>query len=324
MIFDKFKDLHIGVIGDLILDEYIYGQVNRISPEGPIPVVDLTGQEYRPGGAANVALNLKNLGVKTSIFGMVGEDHSGNILEGLIRDISISNTLEIIKDPMRITTCKTRVVAQNQQVVRIDHEDRSACSDIITDRIIEALRLCHAEFTLDAVILQDYEKGMLHEKNIPVIIKSLKEMGIRIIVDPKDKNFWFYQGVDIIKPNRKEAETALKQKINMAENDLRLAAEQIENVLNNSFTVITLSEHGIYIKSNQNNIWQRSVTLNVVDVCGAGDAVISVISAAYCAGLTIDEIAGLSNLSGAIVCSIKGVAAVDLELLRKTYLNRSY
>ena len=323
MIFDKFKELHIGVIGDLILDEYIYGNVNRLSPEAPIPIVDLTETEHKAGGAANVCLNLHNLGVKTSMIGIIGQDSNGKILKDLITSGVENANIELIEDPDRITTCKTRVVAHNQHIVRIDHEVQTPVNDKITDKILKTVSAIHLQSPMNAIILQDYEKGVFHQANIPVLIDHIKKLGIKIIVDPKDKNFWYYKGVDLIKPNKKEAEKALNSSIKINEQALADAAYAIESKLKNGATVITLSEHGVYIKLNQNNIWQRSEFLDVVDVCGAGDAVISVVAASYCAGLSVEEIASLSNLSGAIVCGVRGVAAVNFDQLKQAYLNRS-
>jgi rfaE bifunctional protein kinase chain/domain len=175
---------------------------------------------------------------------------------------------------------------------------------------------------LDAVIFQDYEKGLFHPGNIPTLIKACKDLAVKIIVDPKDKNFWNYKGVDLIKPNKKEAESALKGKLGLSEELLTDAAKKIVHNLENELTVITLSENGIFIKSKTDSIWQRSVTQNVVDVCGAGDAVISIVAAAWCSGLGLEDMATLSNLAGGIVCSERGVAAISLNGLKLAYENR--
>ena len=192
----------------------------------------------------------------------------------------------------------------------------------IDKQIILALQNLHQAQPLDAVIFQDYEKGLFHPDNIPKFISTLKSLGIKIIVDPKNLNFWYYKNVDVIKPNKKEAENALKQKLLMTEEGLANAVEKIGQGLNNHLTVITLSEDGIYLKCEQNNIWQLSIEKEIVDVCGAGDAVISVIAAAWCSGSDLEDLATISNLSGAQVCGEKGVAAINLEALKKTYNSR--
>lgn len=321
-MFDKFKSLHIAVLGDLILDEYIYGNVHRISPEAPIPIVRLHHKEWRPGGAANVSLNLHNLGIRTSLIGVSGDNANGIKLNELIGSIGLTGQTRICLIDKRITTCKTRVIAQNQHVVRIDDEETTAIPGDITSDIIEKLKAIHSVNPLDAVIFQDYEKGLFHPENIPTFIKVCKDLDIKIIVDPKDKNFWHYKGVDLIKPNKKEAESALKDKLGLSDELLMDAANRIERNLENKLTVITLSENGIFIKSKTDNIWQRSVTQNVVDVCGAGDAVISVMAAAWCSGLGLEDMATLSNLAGGIVCSERGVAAISLDGLKLAYENR--
>lgn len=321
-MFDKFKSLHIAVLGDLIMDEYIYGDVQRISPEAPIPVVQLSRKEWRPGGAANVALNLNNLGVKTSLIGVVGHDYMGDKLSSLINDLDLSGNVEIIKCDNRITTCKTRVVAHNQHIVRIDQEETTPVTENVSEQIIQKLKTLNSEKPLDAVIFQDYEKGLFHSNNIPEFISALKDLDIKIIVDPKNINFWLYKGVDIIKPNKKEAENALNGKIKLTEEGLLKSVQEIEEKLGNQLTVITLSEHGIYINAKQNNIWQHSVVKEIVDVCGAGDAVISVIAATWCSGGELEEMATISNMAGALVCGERGVAAVDLEALKQAYYSR--
>lgn len=304
------------------MDEYIYGKVSRISPEAPIPIVDQISREHRPGGAANVALNLVNLGVRTSLIGVVGKDPNGALLSDLIDDMGIIAQSVIIKDEGRITTCKTRVVAQNQHVVRIDHEEHTPVSGEITRLIIDHISFLHRQQRLDAVILQDYEKGVFHPDNIEEIIRHIKSLSVRIVVDPKDRNFWHYKEVDLFKPNRKEAEKALGRRLEMSSHSLYEAAGEIEAVLNNRISLITLSEHGLYIKEKNNGLWQRSEILDVIDVCGAGDAVISVIAAAFCAGMGLDDMASLGNISGALICSVRGVAAIDLAQLDRAYLNR--
>ncbi|MCO6461931.1 MAG: carbohydrate kinase [Saprospiraceae bacterium] len=316
---DKFKKLNICVIGDLILDEYIYGNVSRVSPEAPIPVVDLTSRDYRPGGAANVALNLINLGINTHLIGVIGDDEHGKILHQLVDNLIPGSKNGIIVENSRITTTKTRVVAHNQHIVRIDNEEHTPVNSDFLTIIKNKILQMHQEQLLHGVILQDYEKGMLHEGNIPPLVEFLQNCGIKVMVDPKEKNFWLYHDVDLIKPNRKEAEQALGKNLVLTKEGLLEAASLIEKRLENKVTVITLSEHGIYIKNGNDKQWQPSVILEVVDVCGAGDAVISVVAAGYCAGLDSSEIAALSNVAGAIVCSDIGVVPITLDELELKY-----
>lgn len=321
LLKDKFKSLNICVIGDLILDEYILGSVTRVSPEAPIPVVDQQSREYKPGGAANVALNLINLGVNTYLAGVLGYDAHGSVLKGLIEEVLPKDSSGIIALDGRITTTKTRVVAHHQHVVRIDHEEHTPVSEEVTQQLLEYIASIHRMNKLDAVILQDYEKGILHQENIPIIIDFLRQSGIKIIVDPKDKNFWLYRNVHLFKPNRKEAEKALGKPIYITREDLGRAARSIETELHNDVTVITLSEHGIYIKGIGDEVWRYAEIIDVIDVCGAGDAVIGVISAAYCIGLPLDDIALLGNIAGGLVCSERGVVAVNSEKVQKAYNN---
>jgi len=319
MLKEKFQNLNICVIGDLILDEYVYGSIHRISPEAPIPVVDLERRDYRPGGAANVALNLVNLGVKTHLIGVLGDDENGKILKELLDTMLQGRSEGIFLSKEKITTTKTRVIAHNQHVVRIDHEDRNPISKNVSDKIIQYVRELNKLHPLDGVIIQDYEKGVLHSGNIKQIVKYINDLGIKIIVDPKDKNFWEYENVFLMKPNRKEAENALSGRIEMKKEDLHRAAKSIEDRLKNKVTLITLSENGVFLKDDNKSLWKPSEIMEVVDVCGAGDAVISITAAAYCANMDIESIALLCNKAGAIVCSERGVAAIDLKRLEEEY-----
>lgn len=319
MLKEKFQKLNICVIGDLILDEYIYGSIHRISPEAPIPVVDLERRDYRPGGAANVALNLVNMGIKTHLIGVLGEDEHGEILKELLETMLQGKNPGIFLTKDKITTTKTRVIAHNQHVVRIDHEDKIPIDSSLSLQIINNIIELHNAHPLDCVIIQDYEKGMMHPGNIKQLVSLINSLGIKIIVDPKDKNFWEYENVFLMKPNRKEAENALGSGIKMNIKDLISAAQVIEKRLNNEVTLITLSENGVFLKDDTQNLWKPSEIMEVVDVCGAGDAVISIAAAAYCANMDIESIALLCNKAGAIVCSERGVAAIDLKRLEEEY-----
>ena len=319
MLKEKFQKLNICVIGDLILDEYIYGSIHRISPEAPIPVVDLERRDYRPGGAANVALNLVNMGIKTHLIGVLGEDEHGEILKELLETMLQGKNPGIFLTKDKITTTKTRVIAHNQHVVRIDHEDKIPIDNSLSLQIINNIIELHNAHPLDCVIIQDYEKGMMHPGNIKQLVSLINSLGIKIIVDPKDKNFWEYENVFLMKPNRKEAENALGSGIKMNIKDLISAAQVIEKRLNNEVTLITLSENGVFLKDDTQNLWKPSEIMEVVDVCGAGDAVISIAAAAYCVKMDIESIALLCNKAGAIVCSERGVAAIDLKRLEEEY-----
>lgn len=320
-MLDRFSKLHIAVIGDVILDEYIQGHINRLSPEAPVPVLDFQKREFRPGGAANVALNLFNLGVRTSLVSVIGDDLMGTELKELVSALNLNGQTILLPLPGRVTTCKTRVMAQSQHIVRIDHEEHSPVSDAVSKIIINSIIEIHSNTPLDAVILQDYEKGVFHLANIPVILSELKKAGIPIIVDPKDKNFWLYKGVEIFKPNRSETERALGKQIVLTADGLKAVSTAIESRLENKVTIITLSESGVYLHEDGKSVWHLAPKQEIVDVCGAGDAVISITAAAWCAGYSLNDIALLSNIAGSIVCAHPGVKPIIGSELEMAYLS---
>lgn len=310
----QFPEKHILVIGDLIVDKYITGRVERVSPEAPIPIVIQEKVDYRPGGAANVALNLHELGVKCSLLTVMGNDDLARRAAEQLPFL-LNKDEAFISDDSRITTCKTRVMAHLHHIVRIDEEDLTPVSDEITTEILHRVDLLHQATHIDAVILQDYEKGVFHEGNISTIIKHFKQMNVPVIVDPKDKNFWLFKDVTIFKPNKGETEKALGLKIELNETTLALVDSLLRDRLHHSITALTLSEQGIYLNNVIESLWLTSHKIEVLDVCGAGDAVISIIAAMYITGASLEEMATVSNIGGGIVCEISGVAPVKLEKL---------
>jgi D-glycero-beta-D-manno-heptose-7-phosphate kinase len=311
---EKFKGKNVLIIGDIMLDSYIIGGVERISPEAPVPVVNIKKREDRLGGAANVALNIKALGANPLLCSVVGNDNEGRILLELMKESGIS-TEYIYASTFRNTTAKTRIMAQKHQLLRLDNENtfdlNQEENSIFQDLVVNAIPKC------DVVIFEDYNKGLLTHFNIPYFIKICKEKQIPTAVDPKKKNFWEYEDVTIFKPNLKELKEALNwsEDINPLNESLDIAVEQMEGKLNNKISFITLSENGVFIKDKKESHRVPAHIRNISDVSGAGDTVISVAALCLANNFPLYHIAQISNLAGGLVCEEPGVVPINLEKL---------
>lgn len=298
-----------------MLDVYEFGEVERISPEAPVPVVRLRKREIRPGGAANVACNLRNLGAKVSLFSVVGQDNSAAQLTQLLHQQGIDNRY-LITSPSRPTTTKTRILSGGKQVIRLDLEEDTPISESDEHRLA---MLVQAQLSsLDVLIFQDYDKGVLNKAIIQTLIADCRKQGVITAVDPKFRNFHNYQGADFFKPNLKETKEALRiQALSASLPDLNEVAQSL--FLQQSFTqvMITLSEHGVFYASDKDQgIWPAHLR-SIADVSGAGDTVIAV--AALCLGskLPIALTAALSNLAGGLACESIGAVSVSPNQLAK-------
>lgn len=315
-IFESFKNMKALVIGDLMIDAYIWGSVDRISPEAPVPIIDINKREDRLGGAANVALNLRSLGAKTTMCGLVGEDFSAKTLKGLFEEEAIQ-TDGIVHSSFRPTTIKTRIISGKQHLLRVDEESKTYINAEETKALKTKFdQLINAE-DFDVIILEDYNKGVLSPEFIEHIINAAQEKGIKTTVDPKKEHFLAYKGVDLFKPNLKELKEGLK--LNELKGDdtaaLNKALDTLENLLHNKISFTTLSEHGVYIKKGADSKHIPAFPRKIIDVSGAGDSVISVASLCLAAGMDIEDIALWSNLAGGIVCESVGVIPINAEQL---------
>ncbi len=281
-LFKSFSSVRIGVIGDMMLDTYWWGNVERISPEAPVPVVTVGRKEYRIGGAGNVALNLASLGAPVSVFSVIGDDDDGRILTGMLNEKKI-DTRYMLNSGGRITTNKMRVISRNQQMMRLDSETVAPLLPEEEQKLIEAGGECSfSEESPAAIIFEDYNKGVLTEKVIRTIIELCKNKSVITAVDPKRKHFFDYRGVDIFKPNLKEAREALNlliEEVNvstLADIHQKLLAE-----LDHKISFITLSEKGVFFNDGKSSSLVASHIRNVADVSGAGDTVIAVATLVY-------------------------------------------
>lgn len=312
-----FSALRVLVVGDVMIDRYLTGRVERISPEAPVPVIRLEGEENRLGGAANVALNLQSLGVEGGVAGVVGHDANAEVFRRTLAEAGLVDRY-LVTDPRRQTTVKTRVIAQSQQLLRADREDRHWLEEAPVADLLSVVGGAIAE-GIDLILLQDYNKGVLSSSVIAALLDLAKEKEVPVAVDPKKENFWAYRGVTLFKPNLREIQQQLDFEVLPATPPLDRAAVEIFDRLDCAAVMITLSEHGIYINDRKRSAIYPTQARWIADVSGAGDTVISVAAAGIAAGLSWEAIARLANLAGAQVIARPGVVPVDLQALKQTW-----
>ena len=310
-LFQQFSSLKIGVVGDVMLDTYMWGNVDRISPEAPVPIVSLRSKEERIGGAGNVALNLQSLGATAFVLSVTGNDPEADLLHGLFATNRI-NSAYCIRSADRITTNKTRVISRNQQMMRLDAEITADLSAKDQQRLIDLFEAFVRREKPDVVILEDYNKGVLTEAVIQVVISICREAKVITAVDPKRKNFFAYKGVDIFKPNLKEVKDALNFLFSDA--NLHLLEDihsELHHLLNHRISLITLSEKGVFYQEDKHAAIIPSHIRNIADVSGAGDTVIAVASLVYAATRNVHLMAEVANIAGGLVCEEVGTAAIN-------------
>jgi rfaE bifunctional protein kinase chain/domain len=316
-LFEQFASLKVGVIGDVMMDSYLWGKVERISPEAPVPIITLEKKEQRIGGAANVALNIASLGASVSMLSVAGDDDDGKQLKQLLNEKNIKTDF-LLSSAKRITTNKTRIISRNQQMMRVDNETTADLGYEDENRLILALQTYIAQEKPNVIILEDYNKGVLTELVIKKTIELCKHNGIITAVDPKRKNFFAYKGVDIFKPNLKEVKDAL----NILASGTDVGAlddihEKLKAQLHHQISFITLSEKGVFYKNGEESAILPSHIRNIADVSGAGDTVIATAALVYAATKNTNLMAAVSNIAGGLVCEEVGTAAINKERLLK-------
>lgn len=315
-VFEQFGNKRILVVGDVMIDGYLRGKVERISPEAPVPIINLSKREERLGGAANVALNLLSLGAEPILCAVVGKDHGGDQFNALLDRRGLTRA-GIIMSTDRRTTVKTRVIGDNQHLLRIDDEEVTPLTTEEEDKLIQKV----TEFIsngIDAVILEDYNKGLLTKRVITEVIKIANENGVIITVDPKKDNFFEYKNVTLFKPNLKELKEGLNTNFDFSTNKgaFEKAIDQMESKLNNLMSFVTLSEHGVFINADGEKTYIPAHIRKIADVSGAGDTVISVATLCLASGLSPAQVASIANLAGGLVCEFSGVVPIDKDLLK--------
>jgi rfaE bifunctional protein kinase chain/domain len=319
IIFSGFSGKRIMIIGDLMIDEYLVGRVSRISPEAPVPVVEIAEETHRLGGAANVALNIASLGLEAVMVGVIGNDLAGRQLMQQFQ-INHLRTDGVIKLNDRPTTVKTRIIGDSQHIARVDKEQ----STFISPKEEKKLSQIAGELldSVDAVILEDYNKGVLTEKLISYVIDRTNEKKKIITVDPKFKNFLNYQNVTLFKPNIKETEQALAIRVT-SEQDFLKAGETLMKKLRAKSVLITRGADGMSLFEENGRVTHvESRVRNVADVSGAGDTVISTLTAALAAGSTIQEAASIANYAAGIVCEYVGIVPIENKKLYRVCLGQ--
>jgi rfaE bifunctional protein kinase chain/domain len=314
-LFDSFTSLKAGVIGDVMLDTYMWGKVDRISPEAPVPVVSLHHKEYRIGGAGNVALNCQSLGAQVSVLSVTGDDTEA-ILLGELFESSHIDTSYLVKSKKRITTSKTRIISRNQQMMRLDAEITDDISKEEEKALMENVESYIAKADPDIIIFEDYNKGVLTEKLIQKTIALCKQAGVITAVDPKRKNFFSYKEVDIFKPNLKEVKEALNLLFDTTDGPvLQNIHRELENILKHRISFITLSDKGVFFQEKTSSAVIPSHLRSIADVSGAGDTVIAVASMVYASTKNARLMADVANIAGGLVCEEVGTVAINKEKL---------
>ncbi len=299
----KFRGKKILVIGDMMIDEYLWGSVSRISPEAPIPVVEVNKEELKPGGAANVILNLIAMGAKVSCGGVVGADNNARKLEKYFKEHGVDYSA-LVEDEKRPTTIKTRVIAHSQQVVRIDKEKKIPIGSDVMEKLLK--KLIPLIKKADGIILSDYNKGVLTQELVREVLDYGK--GKIVTVDPKPQNMKMFSGVTLVTPNKKEASGATGIDI-QNETDILAAGLKLKNELNIKAVLITRGEEGMSLFEDKGVSHVPTQAREVYDVTGAGDTVISVATLALCAGADFRQAAVLANVAAGISVAEVGVYA---------------
>lgn len=312
-LFRRFTGLKVLIVGDVMVDKYIFGKVERMSPEAPVPVVDVTSFDARLGGAGNVALNIQALGGIPILCSAIGQDAEGDDLKLLLQHAGISDRA-LLSSNKRKTTTKTRIIGNNKQLARIDHEVTNDLDELDSYYLEEHFR--RELETAAVVIMEDYNKGVLHSGNIPTLIQLAKKAGVPVVVDPKKANFTAFKGCTLFKPNLKEIREGLGISVDASNiESLSSAVGRLKESMENDISMVTLSEHGVYLKGNNEEYKIPAHIRNISDVSGAGDTVISVAAMCLALNCPLKTLAELSNLAGGLVCEETGVVPIKKDRL---------
>lgn len=316
-----FNGWNILVVGDIMVDHYIYGHVSGKSPEAPVPVLAKQKDHYTPGGAANVGMNIHSLGSNVWLAGITGDDEEGYWLRQTLQKYGIS-THAIMIDPSRPTTLKTRVIDGNKHLLRIDRESTRDLQENLARAFIGTIETTLNQTAIHVIAIQDYNKGLLTDYTIPKVLELGKKYGIPIVVDPKYNHFFSYKNVEVVKPNIIEIENALNREISVEELLQSQHLDIVRSHLKCACLMVTLSESGIVYNTTQGTVYFPAFPRDIRDVSGAGDTVLCIIACLTAAGCHYNDIAIWSNLAGGLVCEESGVQPVDPIRLRQEYFER--
>jgi len=314
-MFASFNKLNVLIVGDVMIDAYMWGNVNRISPEAPVPVVAVSKRENRLGGAANVALNIQAMGANPVLCSLVGDDEGGKLFSSLLKKQKLSPE-GILKSKSRITTIKTRVLGGNHQMIRVDEEDDTPVSEKESTALFAGIKKLIGGKKIDVIIFEDYDKGCITTELIRSVVALAKQKNIPVVVDPKKRNFMAYAGVTLFKPNLKELREGLK--VDFDSSNMKELTRTVDSFLRKQdidSALITLSEKGVYINDKKTKTLIPAHVRDITDVSGAGDTVVSVAALCIALGLPAETIAVLANLAGGLVCEKVGVVPVNKKEL---------
>ena len=312
--FRSFREQRIFIVGDVMLDHYIRGKVDRISPEAPVQVVNVERFDNRAGGAANVAMNIRAAGAQAYVFSVIGNDANGKELVRLFKKNKI-DCKGILPSKERITTLKARIIGNNHQLLRYDYEAIKALSEKEEQALFKAFEKQVKLNAPNAVILEDYNKGVLTQSLIAAIIELCNKKGIPTLVDPKKQNFLAYNGCTLFKPNLKEIREGLQIELPVELKALQKASASLTRKMQQTYTLITLADKGVFYSDGKNAGILPAHIRNIADVSGAGDTVVAIAALCLAARLPITEIAKISNLAGGLVCEHPGVVSIDIKQL---------
>ena len=314
-LFSEFSNVKVLIIGDVMIDSYYFGKVQRISPEAPVPIVSVENKENRLGGAANVALNVQALGAIPILCSVIGDDDDAKIFKGLLNKNEMSMA-GIINSPDRTTTVKTRVIGNKQQVLRVDSEIDYPLSSEETQSLYDRVQDLIESEDISVIIFQDYDKGVITKELIDMITTLGQKKNIPIAADPKKRNFKHYSGLTLFKPNLKELAEGLNIEIDPANKEsIEAGISLLQKNQHNEINFLTLSEHGVFVQKDSHHKHIAAHVRNVADVSGAGDTVISVVSLCLALNQDIELMAQIANIAGGLVCEKVGVVPIDKEML---------
>jgi rfaE bifunctional protein kinase chain/domain len=314
-LFEQFNNLNVLIVGDVMIDSYLWGSVDRISPEAPVPIVSVNNREKRLGGAANVALNIKAMGATPFLVSVIGNDTDGVEFENILQKEEMPRE-GLVKSDDRMTTIKHRIIASSQHILRVDQEENRRLNDNDRTELIDKVKILIAK--CDVLIFEDYDKGVLSSESIEEITSIAKALNVPIVVDPKKRNFSDYRNVDLFKPNLKELKEGTKSEFNNKDLDaIRISVNELKKEQDHKGVMVTLSELGVFIDKEE-QVHVPAHLRKIADVSGAGDTVISVASLAVATNQRASFVAELSNLAGGLVCESVGVVPIDkMKLLEE-------
>lgn len=314
-IFDTIRKQRVLIIGDVMIDNYVWGKVTRISPEAPVPVVSVSHKEQRLGGAANVALNVQAMGATPILCSVIGVDTDGQKFLELMQKHRLAPK-GILKSRERITTVKTRIIGNSHHLLRMDEEIEHDITAHETNLFLQRISYLLDQHKIDVIIFEDYDKGLITEQLIREVVSRARKLKVPVVVDPKKKHFMHYQGATLFKPNLKELKEGLKIDFDhSSERELSKAVDMLKTKLKTELALITLSEHGIFVHGRKVKKRIPAHLRNISDVSGAGDTVVCVAALCLAAGLRPELIAEISNIAGGLVCESVGVVPIDRDAL---------